>query len=171
MNKKLKKAVASLSLGAMLLGVNPLVANATNLPNANANTNAFKNKLTSEQQEVLNSFLNEKEQTENTKMRASYRASFKRGSALMWSRDNIDFSTSSGKISSSKLWQESGFIFPNIVRVKGGTRYQTTSTLHKWRATKTMGAGIVSPWGDVTVYNSDVTDYYGVTGKGTGIWY
>lgn len=163
MNKKIKKVVATLSLGAMLLGGNTLVASASELSNTD--------NLTAEQQEVINSFLNEKEQTQNNKMRAGYRASFKRGSALMWSRDNIDFNASGGTISSSSLWQESGYIFPNIVRVNGGTRYSVSSTLHKWRATKTMGAGVVTPWGDVTVYNNDVTDYYGVTGKGTGIWY
>lgn len=36
---------------------------------------------------------------------------------------------------------------------------------------KTIGAGVVSPWGDVTIYNYDFTDYYGVHGNGSSSWY
>lgn len=158
----LKKFLATLSLGTILT--------------AGTFTNVFafeidNSKLTTDQQKVLEDYINSKETVQDNRARASYRASFKRGSALMWSRDNIDFSTSSGKVTSSSFWQEKGFVFPNIVRVHGGTRYYTSSSLHKWRATKTMGAGVVTPWGDVNVYEKDVTDYYGVDKNAKSYWY
>ena len=63
------------------------------------------------------------------------------------------------------------WIFPNIVRKNGITRYSTSSSTHKWRGEKTIGAGVVSPWGDVTIYNYDFTDYYGIHGNGSSSWY
>ncbi|STB42083.1 Uncharacterised protein [Clostridium perfringens] len=34
-----------------------------------------------------------------------------------------------------------------------------------------MGAGVVTPWGDVNVYEKDVTDYYGVDKNAKSYWY
>lgn len=84
----------------------------------------------------------------------SGRATYYRGSFLMWTRDNVDFSYSYGKINSSSGYQQAGWIFPNISRNNGITKYSETSKTHKWRAENTIGAGVPTPWGDVTVYNS-----------------
>ena len=86
----------------------------------------------------------------------------------MWTRDNVDFSYSNGKVTSSSGYQEAGSIFPNIARNKGITKYSSTSTEHKWRAQNTYGAGVATPWGDVTVYNLDYTHRLNV--KGNGSW-
>ena len=98
---------------------------------------------------------------------ATGRATFYRGSVLMWTRDNVDFN-SNGKVASSSGYQEAGFVVPNIARNKGITKYSSTSTEHKWRAQNTIGAGVATPWGDVTMYNSDFTHRLIV--KGNGSW-
>lgn len=162
----LKKSLIALVVTVTLVCGPVMSANASTINSGQAQAN-----LTEEQQQVIDDYMNNKEVTQNNKMRALYRASFKRGSFLMCSRDNIDFYASGGKVTSSELWQEKGYVFPNTVRVNGGTRYYASSTLHKWRATKTMGAGVLTEWGDLTVYNNDVTDYYGVDGSGNGYWY
>lgn len=95
------------------------------------------------------------------------RATYYRGSALMWTRDNVDFSYKGSKVTSSSGYQQSGWIFPNISRNKGITRYVNTSGCHKWRALNTIGAGVPTPWGDVTVYNSDYVHKLVVNGNGT----
>lgn len=98
--------------------------------------------------------------------------SFKRGSALMWSKDNITWSYNSTKITNSSADQDCGFIFPNIVRCKGISKVSaySSSTKHRYKGKKTIGAGVVTPWGDVTVYESDFTDQYDVTKSGTSTW-
>lgn len=122
-------------------------------------------------QDLITNFTEQKEQNIDQKMRAGRTVTFKRGSALMWSKDIISFNYSGGRVTSSSGRQEAGWIFPNIVRKNGITRYSTSSSTHKWRGEKTIGAGVVSPWGDVTIYNYDFTDYYGVHGNGSSSWY
>ena len=175
MNKNLSKLMMALSIGAILAAptFNGVEVKAADMDSPTSVEQRVKTSKTpnAEQQDIINDYVNTKEMVEDNRARGSYRASFKRGSSLMWSRDNIEFSTSSGRVTSSSLWQECGYIFPNIVRTNGGSKYYTSSTLHKWRATKTLGAGVVTPWGDVTVYNTDYTDYYGVDGNAKAYWY
>ena len=75
------------------------------------------------------------------------------------------------KILNSYAWQETGYIFPNIVRAKGIVKIYATSTVHKYRASKTIGAGTVTPWGDVNIYYWDVTDYANIYPCGYAYWY
>lgn len=98
---------------------------------------------------------------------ATKRATFYRGSSLMWTRDNVDFSYSGGKVTSSSAYQQAGWILPNISRNKGIERYSKTSTSHKWRAKNTIGAGVPTPWGDVTIYNVDCVHKLVVYGSGS----
>ncbi len=97
----------------------------------------------------------------------SWRGSFYRGSALMWSRDNIQWTVSGGKVTSSTGWQEAGYIFPNIARATGISKHASSTSSVTYRATKTIGAGVVTPWGDVTVYEQDFTDFLKGNTSGT----
>ncbi|MFJ2022105.1 hypothetical protein [Streptomyces nodosus] len=95
-------------------------------------------------------------------------ASFKRGSALMWTRDTVYFGYNGTKVTSSKGWQERGYILPNIAKNSGITRYSATTSTHKWRAKNTIGAGVPTPWGDVKLYSNDFTHYF--SGNRSGGW-
>ncbi|MFI1576154.1 hypothetical protein ACH4VQ_35725 [Streptomyces anulatus] len=95
-------------------------------------------------------------------------AQYKRGSALMWTRDTVYFGYNGNKVTSSKAWQESGHIFPNIAKNNGIKRYHNTAATHKWRAKNTIGAGVPTPWGDVKAYSKDYTHYF--SGSKSGAW-
>ncbi|EPH98366.1 hypothetical protein D920_01634 [Enterococcus faecalis 13-SD-W-01] len=134
-----------------------------------ANANQFDSPV--EAQDLVNNFSENKIMEDNSMLRSSRRASFYRGSVFMWSRDNINFNISGGRVTSSSGFQETGWIFPNIVRARGLTRMSTTANTHRWRGSKTIGAGSVTPWGDVTIFNVDFNDQYGVHGNGSFTWY
>ncbi len=84
----------------------------------------------------------------------------------MWSDDCVYWEVSGGKITSSKAWQDVGYIFPNIARAKGIKKISSSTASVTYRAKKTIGAGVVTPWGDVTVYESDYTDFLRVNANG-----
>ena len=84
----------------------------------------------------------------------------RRGSFLMWTQNTLEWFWTSTRITSSKGWQSRGFVFPNIARNAGIKRSAKFATKHLWRGSNTVGAGVVSPWGDVTVYSTTITDYY-----------
>lgn len=94
-------------------------------------------------------------------------ATYYRGSALMWTRDNVDFNYKNNRITSSSGYQENGWIFPNIARNKGISRTTKSSTKHTYRATNIIGAGIPTPWGDVKVYESTFTHVLTVYASGS----
>lgn len=96
------------------------------------------------------------------------KAEFKRGSALMWTRDTVYFGYNGSKVTASQGWQANGHIFPNIAENKGITRYNATNTTHNWRAKNTIGAGVPTPWGSVKVYSKDYMHYF--TGNRSGAW-
>ncbi len=86
---------------------------------------------------------------------SSRRASFYRGSFLMWTRDNVDFGYDWSTVTWTSAYQQAGSVFPNVARNKGISKYYNTARNDRFRAANTIGAGIVTPWGDVTVYTSD----------------
>lgn len=93
-----------------------------------------------------------------------------RGSALLWSRTTVEWGYTGSSITWVDARQECGFIFPNIIRAKG-TSTVTYSSSHKKIASKyTIGAGSVTPWGDVTLYEMDMTDYAHIYGSGYSYW-
>ncbi|MFG2332274.1 hypothetical protein ACGFMM_21930 [Streptomyces sp. NPDC048604] len=94
--------------------------------------------------------------------------SYYRGSALMWTRDYVRFCYTGGAVTSSSGWQTKGYIFPNVAKNSGISRYYNTASTHKWRAKNTIGAGIVTPWGSATVYEIDFLHYF--SGGKTGGW-
>lgn len=122
-------------------------------------------------EQLIDDFTNNKVMEQTDVLRSGRRASFYRGTFMMWSRDNINFNISGGRVTSSSGFQEAGWIFPNIVRTRGIVRTSTAATTHLWRGTKTIGAGSVTPWGDIVIYNHDYTNYYGVHGNGGSTWY
>lgn len=85
----------------------------------------------------------------------SRRATYYRGSALMWTRDNVDFGYDWSRVTWTSPFQQAGYIFPNIARNRGITKYQDTTKNDRFRALNTIGAGVVTPWGDVQVYSAD----------------
>ena len=95
-----------------------------------------------------------------TSMVSGRRLTDRRGSFMMWTQNTLEWFWNSKRITSSKGWQSRGFVFPNISRNAGIKRTAKFATQHRWRASNTVGAGVVSPWGDVTVYSTTVTDYY-----------
>lgn len=97
---------------------------------------------------------------------ASRRASYYQGSALMWTRDNVDFGFDWSRVTYSSGYQQSGWIFPNISRNDGIGRYVANTGNHQWRANNSFGAGIPTPWGDVKVYNLSYTTHMNVTYNG-----
>lgn len=142
------------------------------------------NELTPEQQAVINSY-ESITVSDTSKIPAStgisksgaasakaasasttWRGTFSRGSSLMWSKDYISWTTSGGKVTSSTGWQEAGYIFPNIARATGISKFSSSSSSVTYKACKTIGAGVVTPWGDVTVYEQDYTDFLRGTGSG-----
>ena len=86
---------------------------------------------------------------------ASRRASYYRGSFLMWTRDNVDFGYDWSTVTWTSAYQQAGSVFPNVARNKGISKYYNTARNDRFRAANTIGAGVVTPWGDVTVYTSD----------------
>jgi hypothetical protein len=81
-----------------------------------------------------------------------------RGSVLMWTEDTLKFTYSSceKKVTSSSLSQRAGYVFPNVAKAKGTTKYYSATAKHKWHGLYAVGAGVVTPWGDVTVYMVDI---------------
>lgn len=179
--KKLVKYTTSIIVLATSLGWSSTIAANAEERDTPVTEIAKISSLTPEQKEAVNAYVAQgreasaKEQNlgevstqENKPMRTAH-ASYYRGSALMWTRDNVDFSYSDGQINWSSGYQEAGAIFPNIARNKGINRFDQTSRQHSWRAHHTIGAGIVTPWGDVIVYTWDVTNRINVYGNGR--WY
>lgn len=100
-----------------------------------------------------------------TKSRA---AKLYRGSFLMWGEDTFRFSYQSckNKITTSSVSQRAGYVFPNIAKAKGKTKYFNSTSVHRWEGRYTIGAGVVTPWGDVRIYAADYTTRW--EGKGSG---
>lgn len=83
------------------------------------------------------------------------RASLYRGSVLMWTRDNVDFGYDWSRVRWTSPYQQAGWIFPNIARNKGISKYYDSYRNDRFRAANSYGAGTITPWGDVKVYNVD----------------
>ncbi|GMA40106.1 hypothetical protein [Mobilicoccus caccae] len=96
----------------------------------------------------------------------SRRATYYRGSFLMWARDSVDFGYNGRSVTWTSAYQQAGSVFPNIARNLGIRKYYDTSFNDKFRAANRIGAGVVTPWGDVTVYTSDYIHRLSVSGNG-----
>ncbi|WP_199925551.1 hypothetical protein [Paenibacillus bouchesdurhonensis] len=141
--------------------------------------------LTPEQLEVINSAkqvrtsITKKSDSLNTRIStsavssvSSYSFKLTRGSFLAWSDAIVDWTANSTQITSSDAHQKSGYVFPNIVRTNGITKQKSSAaSYHIYLSETTIGAGVVTPWGDVTVYETDFSDYLKVYKDGSATNY
>jgi hypothetical protein len=67
-------------------------------------------------------------------------------------------------------YQTHGFVFPNIARNDGISRFTKTAKLHEFRARNVIGAGVVTPWGDVKVYETSFVHLFWVNNGGVHHW-
>lgn len=106
MNKKMKKIMCTALLGSLL---------SFNFCGINASAHE-QLPLDDKAKEVFSQF-DEKEIISSPKdARAARRVEFKRGGALAWSKNIIDWAYSGGKVTKSTAMQEAKFIFPNVVK-------------------------------------------------------
>lgn len=94
--------------------------------------------------------------------------SYKRGGFAAWCKDYISYRYNGNIVSENSKWQESGYLFPNMVRKKGIANYANGRGYKDYRGTKTYKVGMPSPWGDVSLAQFDRSDYYRVKANGTG---
>lgn len=168
-NKFLKKSIPAMLIGGMLtMGFSEMAPSKAEA--------AMNNNLTPEQQEVVKSINQATSEEVSSSIpqgvqlaapKGDKRISRHRGTKLAWSQDFVEFYYSNNVVTKSIGWQEAGWIWPNLVKKKGIKRYYTSKPVDKFRGEKTIGAGTVTPWGDVTLFNTDVTDYFTVRSNGT----
>jgi hypothetical protein len=82
------------------------------------------------------------------------------GTTQLWSSNTLEWYWNSSQIASSTGWQDVGYAFPNTASKGGIKRTLKTDTDHNWRGTVTIGIGTPTPWGNVDVYKTSVTDNY-----------
>lgn len=92
----------------------------------------------------------------------------RRGSTLAFSEGIVDWTYNSSQITNSSAHQESGYVFPNLVNTYGISK-QTSSaaSYHIYLSKSMVGAGTVTPWGDVTLYKTEFADYIRVNKDGS----
>ncbi|MCL9662882.1 hypothetical protein L2089_19515 [Paenibacillus hunanensis] len=176
---KISKIVLAASLFSAMAVVPTISAVA-----ANSNVSTVpRSELTQEQQKILEAAdqvtVSEKVKSSPITTNAltaaattSKTVTFKRGSSLAWSEATVDWSYNGNAVTNSSAHQDAGYIFPSIVRKNGITKQTSSaSSYHIYLSKTTIGAGSVTPWGDVTVYNNDYSDYIRVNKDGTSSHY
>lgn len=179
--KKLVKYTTSIIVLATSLGWSSTIAANAEERDTPVTEIAKISSLTPEQKEAINAYVaqgreasakkeySSKTSPQETKASGSERAYLYRGSFLMWTRDNVEFSYSNSEVTRSSGYQESGAVFPNFAENKGINRYDKISSRHSWRAKNTVGARVDGPIGNITIYKSDFTHRIDVYGSGG--WY
>ncbi|EUJ42626.1 hypothetical protein [Paenilisteria rocourtiae] len=94
--------------------------------------------------------------------------SYKRGGFAAWCKDYISYRYNGNNVAENSKWQESGYIFPNMIRKKGISNYANGKGYKDYRGIKTYKVGTPSPWGDVSLAQFDRSDYYRVKSNGVG---
>ncbi|MBE0476615.1 MAG: hypothetical protein IBX62_05915 [Coriobacteriia bacterium] len=89
-----------------------------------------------------------------------------RGSVLLWTKANTTFSYDGTRVTNGSTTQSCGYVFPNLARNQGVTLYKYSSSKWRYQARFGWGAGVVTPWGDVTVYWQTSTHTHYVYGSG-----
>lgn len=160
------KIISGFTLGLIMLFIVPGVTQA-----AESTT-----ELTDEQQAVMDNYMTSSvtsiEELDAVGARgaqtfATLRATRRRGSALMWTEDNVEWRRSNNQVTSSSAWQRAGHIFPNTARNNGIRRHATGTGHRTYRGAHTIGAGVVTPWGDVNVTSQSRVYFLRVNGNGT----
>ncbi|MBC1631677.1 lacticin RM [Listeria welshimeri] len=93
--------------------------------------------------------------------------SYKRGGAVAWCKDYISFKYNGSTVKENSKWQESGFVFPNIVRKNGISNYQNGSGYKDYRGSKIYKIGAPTPWGDAKITEQARSDYYRLKSSGS----
>ena len=160
----MKKYISFLSILAIVLSLTTTTFAATEKP---------KSELTPEQQAIIDSYtsnsvvsvdiLTDGKSTVSpsaTAASTTYRGSLKRGSELfMWTEDFVQWTTNGSTISTSTAWQKCGYFAPNYARVNGITKQSySTPEAHTYRASKTCGGKLITPFGEFEIYNQDFID-------------
>lgn len=83
----------------------------------------------------------------------SLEVSLYRGSWLAWASERVYWRYDGRRMLSSSGYQSTGAIFPNNVTALGTSRIRASSTMHSWRGSYRVGAGVPTPWGNANVYN------------------
>lgn len=161
MRKLMAKAIA---LTMLFAAVGPASAATTTTDLSNQDPGAIEG-LTAEQVETLRSVTESaeavsveaapREKGKTALATGQRRATYYRGSFLMWTRDNVDFGYDWSRVRWTSPYQQAGYVFPNIARNKGISKYYDTYRNDRFRAVNSIGAGTVTPWGDVKVYSAD----------------
>lgn len=95
------------------------------------------------------------------------RLTITRGSFVLWTSNVVEWYWNASKIRSSKAWQSKGFVYPSTAHNDGIHRTATFKKRHHWRGTNSIGAGVVTPWGDINVFSTSKTDFIVVKRGGT----
>ncbi len=75
----------------------------------------------------------------------------------MWAKERVTFGYDGRRVVWSSGYQSSGAIFPNNVTRNGTERMYSSRSVHKWRGSYTVGAGVPTPWGNANVYSATST--------------
>ncbi len=90
-----------------------------------------------------------------------------RGGTLLWTENILEWYWSSSKITSSNGSQSVGYVFPNTAKANGLTKTYSSASLQNWRGKETVGAGVVTPWGAIDVYETTENEYFTLNRGGT----
>jgi hypothetical protein len=82
----------------------------------------------------------------------NYKAEYKRGSFLMWSKTVVDFVANGSSIQSAVPIQSCGSVFPNKANKLGVRTYKPSSKNWRYYSMFTLGAGTPSKLGDINIY-------------------
>ncbi|SFF47153.1 hypothetical protein SAMN04487969_14628 [Paenibacillus algorifonticola] len=79
---------------------------------------------------------------------------------MAWAKATVMWKYDLNQIWDSYGSQEKGFIFPNTVKLGGIAKQQTSvASYHIYKSDTTLGAGTVTPWGAINIYEVDFADY------------
>ncbi|PZF90506.1 lacticin RM [Listeria ivanovii] len=93
--------------------------------------------------------------------------SYKRGGPAAWCKDFISFKYNGSTVKENNKWQESGYIFPNLIKKRGISNYQNGTGYKDYRGTKTYKIGLPSKLGDLAIGSTDRSDYYRLKSNGS----
>ena len=90
----------------------------------------------------------------------------KRGGRLLWTEDVVEFGYTGKGLTSSTAYARCGAFFPNRCWNLSQKRVVSTGKVHQYRFLDRIGAGVVTPLGEVNLYTQDHTTYITVEADG-----
>ncbi len=89
------------------------------------------------------------------------------GSFLMYAYSKLEWKYDGTKIVWDYPTQEVGWVFPNNITKDGIVTVESSSSHKRYDYKYTAGAGVVSPWGNVNVYNLPAVHTFNFYGTGS----